>query len=567
MLDLVNSIKNRSNKILKIVTGVIYIVAIMIYEFLFCNSAFVKGCIDGNISNYNFSLARVVLYILFAFFYVKYIDNFSQKALENLKSKYKIFALILINLIFACSMLYAIKTNIIYYKKILIILAWLMSIVLTIYVTRDLEKNMIIFCMTLGILFCCTTQLNGSLDEKRHFLSAYNISIGNLDYRNHTKTEVSLERIQRVCPLSESMQFFGQYYENAVYENKDAPTDHKATNYNFLLYVPSAIGIKFATALHGSVADIYIIGRIFNLLAYTALTILIFKILPFKKNVFYVIYLLPMLVLLAGSYSVDGMCVCFVGLFIAYCLKLYKDEKEVKTKQIIILAALFVLSLLAKEMSYIFISVLLLLLPISKIVKQNKKTMIGTIIVVIMVIFGFAASILLNPGSESLSDTRNLDTSVEGQIKFILKNPMSDVMLIMNHIKGTLLDFNWWRYLSPVEFVGKASSLLVLQIVFILYVAISDNSAKFNNKEKIIISIAFFASYFAGSILLYLSFTSVGKLYIEGYQTRYLFPVLPLLLMIMNNNNKENDENYREKISIVLAIFMAIEIIGLISRV
>ena len=35
--------------------------------------------------------------------------------------------------------------------------------------------------------------------------------------------------------------------------------------------------------------------------------------------------------------------------------------------------------------------------------------------------------------------------------------------------------------------------------------------------------------------------TSVGKLYIEGYQTRYLFPVLPLLLMIMNNNNQKNN--------------------------
>ena len=218
-------------------------------------------------------------------------------------------------------------------------------------------------------------------------------------------------------------------------------------------------------------------------------------------------------------------------------------------------------------MSYIFICVLLLLLPVSKIIKQNKKIMTLTIIGVTIAILVCIASILLNPGSESLSDSRNVNTSVEGQIEFILKNPTSDMKMIINHITGTLLDFNWWRYLSPVEFVGKASNLLVLQIVFILYVAISDNSAKFNGKEKIIIFTAFFASYLAGSILLYLSFTSVGKLYIEGYQTRYLFPVLPLLLMIMNNNNQKNDDNYIEKISIVLAIFMSIELIGLISRV
>lgn len=301
-------------------------------------------------------------------------------------------------------------------------------------------------------------------------------------------------------------------------------------------------------------------------MAYTILIIAIFRILPFKKNVFFAVYMTPMLILLAGSYSIDGMCVCLVGLFIAYCLKLYKSEQEIGTKQIIILAVLFALSLLAKAMSYAFICVLLLMLPVTKIIKQNKKTMSIVVVAMIAIVLLLAKTILFDTGSDSITDPRNANTDAKGQIEFMINNPVSDVEIVITHTVNTLLNFEWLRYINPIEFFGKASKLLALQLAFILYVAISDNSIKFKVKEKTILVIAFFATFLTGSLMLYIGFTPVGKIGIDGYQTRYIFPILPLLLMIVNNNNQETDENNREKISIILVIFMIIELIGSISR-
>lgn len=294
------------------------------------------------------------------------------------------------------------------------------------------------------------------------------------------------------------------------------------------------------------------------------MTLAILELLPFKKNVFYTIITAPMLLFLAGSYSIDGMCMGFVGLFIAYCLRLYKTKEEVKTKHIVILGTLFILSLLAKEMSYIFICLLLLLLPVTKIVKQNKKSMLIVVLVVIFAILFMAARILLDSGD--ISDPRSQGTNAVEQVKFLITNPLSAVMVIVTHIRESILNFAWLGYFLQADFFGKTACIFVLQFIFTIYVAVSDNSHRFNTKEKILLIAAFFGSYLVGSLMLYISFTTVGKIGISGYQPRYLFPVLPLLLMVVNNNNQEIDENHREKLSIVMAIFIMIGLVGTISR-
>lgn len=263
MEELIERKKSTINeeKILKIFTAIICFFIMVVYEFLFCNAEFTKGLFNSNIVKYNFSFARLVIYVIYGILFFKYIDKFTKEAVKSLKNKYKLIAIGVIFFIFACSFVYALVTKIIYYKIVLMVLDLLMGIILLIYLSNNFEKNTILVFLTLGVLFCCTTQFNGSLDEKRHFMSALNISIGNFDYKNNNLTEKSMEEIPRVCPLVDSMQFFGKKYENNVYENNDVQLDFKATNYSFILYLPSAIGIKIGTILHGSVADIYIMRK------------------------------------------------------------------------------------------------------------------------------------------------------------------------------------------------------------------------------------------------------------------------------------------------------------------
>ena len=78
----------------------------------------------------------------------------------------------------------------------------------------------------------------------------------------------------------------------------------------------------------------------------------------------------------------------------------------------------------------------------------------------------------------------------------------------------------------------------------------------------LILLATFFGAYLTGSLMLYISFTKVGKLSINGYQPRYMFPILPLLLFCLSSNNiiVKNKENRNFNITIVSGIFVMLGI-------
>ena len=82
--------------------------------------------------------------------------------------------------------------------------------------------------------------------------------------------------------------------------------------------------------------------------------------------------------------------------------------------------------------------------------------------------------------------------------------------------------------------IEYSTLIFIFMITLLVYIAILDDSKKFNIKEKIIFSISFLAVFFMTSVVLYLNFTKVGSGTINGYQARYLFPILSLIFMGMN---------------------------------
>ena len=110
-----------------------------------------------------------------------------------------------------------------------------------------------------------------------------------------------------------------------------------------------------------------------NLATYIALIALALKILPYKKNTFFIILTIPMFLCFASTYSVDGIGVGLASLFIAYFLKLYNDKENITLKNIIVLLCLYTLLLMFKSMSYIFVGLIMFLLPLKDIIKKYKK--------------------------------------------------------------------------------------------------------------------------------------------------------------------------------------------------
>lgn len=549
---------NKRN-LLEILTIVLIFVSIFLFETCYCNFIAISE------KTYNFSTFRIIVYIIFMVLYKLFADKFIDQALETLKSKKKI--LISYFIISIILVIYFFKSSMNMYYTFIGLMAVINGFIFILYITKDYIKNIIVTTITLGFIFSLTTTAFHIVDEKKHFMSALNLADGNLDLQKPVTEKVFDEIEFNTYMRNFAVKYFGEKYTQNITKIDENESVYSTPADNpIITYLPSAIGINIARALGGSVGDIFVAGRIANLIAFSILLIIIFKLLPFKRDTFYSIYLLPMILVLAGTYSVDGITVGLVGVFIAYVLKLYKEKNEdINIKQFIILICLFLLSLLCKSGVYFGIGLIIFILPIFKIIKKDKK-ILSLIFILVLVALSLGIYKGSNIVNNTTGDVRVNNTSPVKQMQFLFENPVNIVKVYTNYIRESLLNLNWYTGFNLKVFFGNEySSILFLLFIFVLYTAITDSSYTFKNKEKLVAILTFSSVFVISTFVLYLAYTKVGKLTIGGYQARYIIAIVPLILM--NINSKKISQNYinndsYNKTSLFIGIFTFMDLMS-----
>lgn len=553
---------------LEIITIIISMISIFIYEICFCN---LKDIVINK--TYNFSLYRIIMYIILALLYIKFSSKFIKEAEEILPKKKKLICVyIAISIIYTIYKLYIEKN---YYILSLIILTELNGLLFILYITKDYIKNIIITILTLGFILSITTNIYHEVDEKRHFMSALNIAVGNFDFKNGLTDEKYNNIEFNTLPVNFAMEYYNKEGKLQIQEISEDETIYSTPTEEIpLLYLPSSIGINVARILGGSMADIFIAGRMFNLIIYGILIAIAFKLLPFKKNVFYSICLMPMSLVLATSYSLDGITIGLISIFIAYALKLYKEDYDkITIKKFITLITLFLIAITCKRGAYLGIALIMLLLPVVKIMKNNKKTRnVAIVLVLLIIIVGMFQAFSMIGQTEG--DVRVKNTSPSMQIEYLLEKPTRIIEVYYNFVKISIFNLNWYSAFNLAEFFGNAYKVgTFLLFVFILYTAITDNTYRFNKKEKIINCSAFFLTYFITSFIIYIAYTKVGADCVIGYPGRYLIPVLPLLLININtkkipteiHNNIEEQTEVYSKTALISGFIILLNLLFIIE--
>ena len=75
------------------------------------------------------------------------------------------------------------------------------------------------------------------------------------------------------------------------------------------------------------------------------------------------------------------------------------------------------------------------------------------------------------------------------------------------------------------------------------------------------------------SLMLYLTFTPIGQINITGYQPRYIIPLVPLVLMLINHKRyigkttEEEEKRIDTNISLVTGLIIMVNVMLLIHIV
>lgn len=273
-----------------------------------------------------------------------------------------------------------------------------------------------------------------------------------------------------------------------------------------------------------------------------------------------------MLLALASVYSADGIGTALTGLFTAYCLKLYEKE-NINIKQVSLLLLLLILAASIKSVGYIGISLVIFILPLKKIIIQNKKYIKYTvplfIIILLAVLFIYKANINA-PG-----DTRVLGTDTKEQFNYVVNNPIQYCKIMIKHTIDTFLNLRQMSFLNAPMFFHTTYYKVFLTIsIYLLFISITDSSKQLKIKNRILFVLTFLIVFAMTSTSMYLSYTRVGANYINGHQMRYIFPTLVLLLMSISikrfDLNLENKFKYSNLyIAFPTIIFLIISVLDL----
>lgn len=534
----------------------LFLLAIISFEFLFCNATFVGSILkfDFNISLYTFSWARIFLYVLFfiILFFIK--DKIISNRIayeESIKSKKINFTKILLGsmfvltIIIALILVFIIDITIMSVGIISLVLIYLLFLYL--FHSNNYKLNILMIC-SLCFIYAISTISIHPIDEMIHFSSAYNISQGNFDF-NKSYSDSNLDKINGWGNFNSNKDLH-VHYDKDKYRVKEK-TERWPSDASKFLYIPSATGIFISQLLDGTIMDTFYFGRIFNAIVLMIGIAILLKVIPFKINCFIAVITTPFFLLLGSTYNVDGIGVIAILIFIAYVLKLYSNKKlkYLTKKNILYLLILMFIIILYKDASYFFVFGLLFFLR-KKISKKYIYILIPIFIIIIYLIYWQMAPQSMNSG-----DTRGGDTNMIEQLSFLLSSPLVFCKVYLMHTLNTFFSPEFYGELNNARFFGDFSNYLILiYLSYLLYMGFSSDDKPLSIKEKACIFIIAGLIFYFTSTGLYLTYTPVGNYIIKGYQARYVWPIIPLLLMLLSNKRVKLSNSYKLSFNFSLII-------------
>ena len=417
------------------------------------------------------------------------------------------------------------------------------------------ELGFLVIALCIGLLFAVleppTTLL--SWDDEIHYGRAVCLNYGGTSYISDAERIVENRTLSNAISLENKLST--THHLNAMLFRYGGNNNNIYTtmNYTVIAYLPSAAAMWLARMLGFSVSNTVIAGRVGNLLCYVFVAYAAIKRLKYGKLIAASLCLFPTILFLAGNYSYDAFCIAFILLGICLWLEVYqKPEIKMTGARAAIMLLAFVIGILPKTVYFPF---MLIVLFLPKRCFSSKAWANGYRLAVIMTALLLMFTIVAvffgtGSGGESFSDARGgADVSAQGQIDFILHNPMQYTNILLNYLFKVYFSLGFIMdavggCVRALAYVGLQGVIIPGKIAYaylgLLLIAwlvsfdiIEKRSEKMPLWVKAICCILSFGVICIVATSMYCGFTPVGSHDINGCQERYMLPVIiPMLLVI-----------------------------------
>ena len=417
-----------------------------------------------------------------------------------------------------------------------------------------LEKPEIIFVILafiFGSIFLFKTPPFEVPDEPNHLLRTCEIA----DFIFYSKTPVQDTDYDKYFLNIDKLSYIKKNSDNNKYNcmQREKTQFHFASRNSAIMYIIPALGIKIGSLFTQDGNILFYLGRFFNLFLYIFLSAVAIRITPILKYPFMYIALLPMALFQGMSYSADSFNNAFAFFFLAFIFNLIFSKNEITKKDFIILCILSCVCAMCKGLVF-FLFLLFFLPPFAKEFKLKKNIYVAILIFISFVI----CQLLIALGPKNL----NSEYTVINDFLYIFKEPISvlykilvtSFVNIVSYFKQMVGVLGWLHiFLRPDVYVFGFMSFISM-IIFI--------KEKISFKFRITALLIILFSYFIIQYTLLIYWSNPNAQIINGFQGRYLIPMLPLLFIVFANNRFSFGEKTIKIYKILLIISIIYILIG-----
>lgn len=378
--------------------------------------------------------------------------------------------------------------------------------------------------LAVGSVYLVSMPLGMVPDEANHFYRAFALSFGNLFSQVF---DVQTAQIGAVLPVS--IKNFGDL--SAVFDFSDTTqvSFNNTSLYSPVCYLPQMFGIRIALLFTQNVHAVFLAARWAGFLTAFLLGMLTLYLMPYGREVLFLIMLLPMSLQEMTGVTSDCMTNALAFLFTAYVLHCLAKGESVSRRSAVCLTALASCIGLCKIV-YVVLILLLLLLPVET-QQKGKTVLVRGWMLGIPAVLCLLSNSLFGQNLVSYGDQMN----AAEQVKFVLTHVPDTIMTV---VRSTLEYGGQWIMETTGDYLGELDirTLPLITIVLVLLLLAAalrtpvPSYMQSKQTRRLLGGICLLVFLLTlGSI--YVTWNIVGDYMIRGIQGRYFLTVLPVFLL------------------------------------
>lgn len=430
-----------------------------------------------------------------------------------------------------------------YISMVIFLILMYFIIVYNKFIIEKVEWGFLVVSSLLGILFISVLPIYGyGWDNHIHFSNAYEQTQFGIVNWTESARQFASGGLPEINTYEENRIITKYLNErNKVVESREKP-EFQIASINKAGYIGSVMMMKIGMKLKLPFSLIVQLGKMGNLMLYTILIFFAIKYIPFGKHALMVFSLVPTAIYQASFICYDPVVTAGMFLFFAIIMKEISEKDNLLNKKVLGIALLgIILASLAKAVYAPFI-LIAFLLPKSKFSSKKEKQVFYIIISILFIIL-LSTFVLPTLFDKVEADYRGGDTNVGQQFKLIFSHPITYAKLLLQSIYEGLIE-NTIGSESTMNFAYLGimkGNLAIFTPIFLLFVTCTDDCSNDFILSKMhrlwVVLVSFVVVCFIWTAL-YLAFTPVGTLTINGVSPRYFISILPLALITIFTGNQ-----------------------------